>query len=60
MKKSKKIFLILSVIFFLIIILISIDISRKTTFPGSKNHWEETVAPSDSTNNDEGNEKALE
>lgn len=35
MSKSKKIFLIASVIFFIIIALIAYDIASRTSFPGS-------------------------
>ncbi len=49
MKRSKKIFLIASLVFFLMIVLIGIDIARKTSFPGSRKHWKEYVAPSDTT-----------
>ncbi|MEQ9298583.1 MAG: hypothetical protein RIF33_08470 [Cyclobacteriaceae bacterium] len=43
MKKSKKIFLLLSLIFLIIMILIGIDISSKTTFPGSKKNLKERI-----------------
>jgi hypothetical protein len=36
MQKSKKIFLVLAVIFFALLIYASYDISSRTTFPGSK------------------------
>lgn len=36
MKKSKLIFLILAIIFFLIVLFIAYDISSKTTHPGAK------------------------
>jgi hypothetical protein len=36
MNGSKKIFLILSIVFISVLVLVSIDISRRTTFPGSK------------------------
>ena len=35
MKRSKKLFLIISVVFLISLILIALDISRKTHFPGS-------------------------
>jgi len=47
MKRSKKIFLVLSGIFFLIMILIGVDISRRTTFPGSRKLLKESILPSD-------------
>ncbi len=49
MNRSKRIFLIFGAVFFLILILLSIDIARKTTFPGSKPIHEENT---DSTNTD--------
>ncbi len=49
MKRSKKVFLVMSGIFFLIMIAIGFDISRKTTFPGSKKLLKESIAPSDTT-----------
>ncbi len=35
MSRSKKIFLLLAAIFFIILLIFSYDISRKTAFPGS-------------------------
>ena len=49
MKRSKKIFLIVSALFFLLVIAVSIDISRKTSFPGSKKHLKENLINEDST-----------
>ncbi|WP_170134438.1 hypothetical protein [Echinicola strongylocentroti] len=43
MKKKKKIFLIVSIIFLIIMILIGLDISSKTTFPGSKGNLKERI-----------------
>ncbi|HLT07219.1 MAG TPA: hypothetical protein VK014_06800 [Cyclobacteriaceae bacterium] len=40
MNKNKKIFLIIAAIFLAIVILVSIDIARRTTFPGSKGNLE--------------------
>ncbi len=45
MKNSKKLFLLLAVIFLGIIIYISVDIASKTTFPGSKSNLKERIAP---------------
>ncbi len=36
MQRSKKIFVVLSAIFLIIMIIIGYDISRRTTFPGNK------------------------
>jgi len=52
MKRSKKIFLIAAVIFFVMVIFVGYDISRKTTFPGSKKLLRESLAPSDSVKSD--------
>ena len=49
MKNSKKLFLVLAGLFFLIIIYISYDIASKTTYPGSKGNLKERIAPSDTT-----------
>jgi len=43
MKKSKKIFFIISAIFLIIMILIGFDISSKTTWPGSKKNLKERI-----------------
>ncbi|WP_200979029.1 hypothetical protein [Echinicola sp. 20G] len=47
METKKKVFLILSIIFLIIMILIGIDISSKTTFPGSKGNLKERIMDSD-------------
>lgn len=47
MKKNKIVFLILAAIFALCMIWIGIDMSSKTTFPGSKRNLKERIAPSD-------------
>lgn len=39
-------FLFLAVLFFSIIIYVSLDIASKTTFPGSKQNLKERIAPS--------------
>ena len=36
MSKSKLVFVVLSVIFIIILIIVAIDISSRTTFPGKK------------------------
>jgi hypothetical protein len=43
MSKSKKIFLALAVVFFLLLSWASYDISSRTTFPGSKSQLKERV-----------------
>ena len=47
MKRSKKIFLVFGVVFFLAMLVVGYDISRKTSFPGSKTYMEESILPSD-------------
>lgn len=47
MNKNKLIFLLLAVLFMIAMIWIGIDISQKTTFPGSKGNLKERMAPSD-------------
>jgi hypothetical protein len=44
MQKNKKIFLFLFVVFMVIIIYVSYDISRRTTFPGSKGNLKERIS----------------
>ncbi|WP_186757935.1 hypothetical protein [Echinicola salinicaeni] len=48
MKTKKIIFLILSIIFLVLMVLIGIDISSKTTFPGSKGNLKERIKESNS------------
>ncbi|MCK5279914.1 MAG: hypothetical protein KAK04_15270 [Cyclobacteriaceae bacterium] len=52
MNKSKRIFLAFAVVFFLAMIIISYDISKRTTYPGSKKLLIESLVPSDSTETD--------
>jgi len=47
MSKNKKIFIVLGGIFLIIMVLIGIDISSRTTFPGSKGNLKERIAPAD-------------
>jgi hypothetical protein len=51
MQKNKKIFLFLFIIFMLIMFWIGYDISRRTTFPGSKGNLKERI------NSEEGETK---
>jgi len=53
MSKNKKIFLLLGGIFLIIVIIIGIDISSRTTFPGSKGNLKERMAPADTIKNHE-------
>jgi len=50
MQKNKKIFLIIFVIFMLIMFWIGYDISRRTTFPGSKGNLKERISTDKSEN----------
>jgi hypothetical protein len=45
MKKNKLVFLIIAALFLIAVVLIGIDISSKTTFPGSKGNLKERIAP---------------
>ena len=47
MKRSKKIFVIVSLLFFVAVLVVGYDISRKTSFPGSKKYLKESIMPSD-------------
>jgi len=47
MKRSKKIFLLLAALFFIMLIAIGFDISRRTTFPGTKKPQEESIVPNE-------------
>jgi len=53
MSKNKKIFLLLGGLFLIIVIIIGIDISSRTTFPGSKGNLKERIAPADTIKNNE-------
>ncbi|WP_198675380.1 hypothetical protein [Pleomorphovibrio marinus] len=53
MKRNKLIFLILAVIFLLIILAVSWDMARQTTFPGAKGNLKERMAPSDENKDNE-------
>ncbi|WP_168171943.1 hypothetical protein [Algoriphagus sp. A40] len=44
MSKNKKIFLALFIIFMLVMLWIGYDISRRTTFPGSKGNLKERIS----------------
>jgi hypothetical protein len=49
MKKSKVIFVIVSILFFLIMALFVFDFARRTTFPGHHDPTHTNQAPGDST-----------
>ena len=47
MKRSKKIFFILAAIFLIIMIIIGIDISSRTTWPGADKNLKSRIEASD-------------
>lgn len=57
MDKKKLTFLILAAIFLIIMVIIGIDISTRTTFPGSKGNLKERISPSDTTESNENEQK---
>jgi hypothetical protein len=44
MQKNKKLFIALFLVFMLIILFFSYDISKRTTFPGSKGNLKERIS----------------
>ncbi|UII24311.1 hypothetical protein [Fulvivirga ligni] len=54
MSKSKKVFLIVAIVFFVVIVYLGYDISSRTTFPGSKPQLKERLmnSGSDESNSD--------
>jgi hypothetical protein len=46
MKKSKKIFIGIGILFIIATLIVGYDISSKTSFPGSKKLLKESIAPS--------------
>ena len=52
MKKSKKIFIVLALLFFVVITYIGYDISSRTTFPGSKPQLKERLMGEEKLEND--------
>ncbi len=56
MSRSRKIFLVCAFLYLFILLIVSVDISRKTTFPGSKpqmkQRMEDRFKPADSVKND--------
>lgn len=53
MTRNKLVFLILGMIFLIIMGLIGWDMSRRTTFPGSKGNLKERIAPATEEPKDE-------
>lgn len=47
MKRSKKAFLLIAMAFVVGVLIVSYDISKKTSFPGSKKYLKESIAPSE-------------
>ena len=48
MSKSKKVFLIVAIVFFVVMVYLGYDISSRTTFPGSKSQLKERLMNSGS------------
>jgi flagellar basal body-associated protein FliL len=53
MNKNKLIFLIVGIVFLAIVLIVSWDIARQTTFPGAKGNLKERMAPSTENDNNE-------
>lgn len=47
MKRSKKVFLVVALLFILVTIFVGYDIATKTSFPGSKTYMEKSIVPDD-------------
>lgn len=47
MNRSKKIFVVVAILFILATLLVGYDITTKTSFPGSKKLLKESIAPSE-------------
>ena len=60
MNRSKKIFIAVAVLFLIGVVAVTVDISRKTTFPGSKKHLKESILPSDSDEPDTNEENVVD
>ncbi|OEK04341.1 hypothetical protein [Roseivirga misakiensis] len=52
MDKKKKIFVVVAILFIVATIIVGYDISRKTSFPGSKKYLKESIAPSENVEKD--------
>ncbi len=57
MKRKKKIFVVVAILFFIATIIVGYDISTKTSFPGSKKYLKESIAPSEEEVKDSVNTK---
>ena len=55
--KNKKIFIIVAIVFLLIMLFIGIDITQKTTFPGSKGNLEERIPAQDTVQIERKNQR---
>ena len=47
MKRSKKVFVVVGILFIVATILVGYDIATKTSFPGSKTYMEKSIVPED-------------
>jgi hypothetical protein len=52
MNRNKLIFLIIAIVFLITMIAIGVDISQRTTFPGSKGNLKERMNANDEVKND--------
>lgn len=59
MARSKKIFILLAILFFLFLIFVAYDFSTRTTFPGSHRDTVQAPALRDSVPSDSASENAL-
>lgn len=60
MRKSKKLFLLVAVIFLLLLFYVSYDIARRTTFPGSKPQLKERIQNTDKSDSTEAGETGID
>ena len=56
MKKSKKIFVGIVILFIIATLIVGYDISSKTSFPGSKKLLKESIAPSEEEKEEDKND----
>lgn len=56
MKKSKKIFVGIGILFIIATLIVGYDISSKTSFPGSKKLLKESIAPSEEEKEEDKND----
>jgi len=45
MKRSKKVFVVVAILFITATIIVGYDIATRTSFPGSKTYMEESIVP---------------